>query len=211
MEMGKITANRRTAGTAILLTQKRNKMKIAKQLMDIDGRLCQVEIEIGGKKINITNFYGYNNRNKRKRQLRELIVRTKKGTDKMIAGDFNGIDNCELDREPVNIVRDDADARNSMAAMKAIGVTDSFRETNGRKKEYTYFYPADKARLDRIYTSKNIKALKCEHLPCIYTDHDSIMTTKQGKSKVEKGQTAWKNNTQVYERKEFQEGISRRT
>lgn len=41
--------NSRTAGTAILLTRKRERLEITKKTRDIDARIAQMQIEIRGK------------------------------------------------------------------------------------------------------------------------------------------------------------------
>lgn len=204
------SANSRTAGTAILITRKRERLEVSKTTRDIDGRITQIQIEIKGKKINITNFYGYNNRTKRKRQIRELVIRAKSGTHKIIAGDFNGIDSCELDREPANSRREGGDARYNKKAMETLDVIDTFRAANKKKRDYTFHYPKGKARLDRIYTTRNIKTISCKHIPCPYTDHDAVEAIIQIKGDEQHGQTIWKNNTSIYEREDFQEELERK-
>lgn len=93
-------------------------------------------------------------------QLRQLAIRVRGTKYKIIAGDLYGVDSCELDRQPVDKSREEAN-RNANA-MKIMGVEDTFRKVNGNRKDYTY-RTGKARRLNRIYATPNIKPVTRGH------------------------------------------------
>lgn len=66
-----------TAGTTILLANNRRRYTISDSTQDMKERLQQATIKIGKTMLNLTNLHGYNDRKRRKAQLRTLAARTK--------------------------------------------------------------------------------------------------------------------------------------
>lgn len=197
--------NEHTAGTAILIARKRNSYKITDTTKDTEGRFMHICIQAGNTKLYISNLHAHNHRVQRRSQLRQLVARTRKFHTQLIAGDFNGIDVSELDREPANTKKDEGDAKFNRRIMGNMDVKDTYRDINGNQKDFTFFYAGGKSRLDRIYASKDIKVIACNHVPCSFSDHDAVIATVQLDEPAPRQRNTWKNNTMTYSKDDFQE------
>lgn len=107
------------------------------------GRSIQLRQQAGETKLDITSYYGHNNRPKRRMQLRQLATRVRgiKHQNNSARLQRRG-----LDRQPVDTRREEA--QRSANAMNTMGVEDTFRKIHGNRKEYTFFYKTGKSRLD---------------------------------------------------------------
>ena len=84
---------------------------------------------------------------------------------------------------------------------------DMWRRKNSYKKHFTYHNTENSihSRLDRIYTTKTIKAKSCNIIPTTISDHDSVSVTLQVSKKEPKGPGIWKLNTSILKHKAFED------
>lgn len=78
---------------------------------DPDGRILTMDITVGHTKMQLTNFYGELERNKKNTQFSQLAQLTFRARQKIIAGDFNSVESHEHDRITSSRHRDPAVTR----------------------------------------------------------------------------------------------------
>jgi exonuclease III len=72
---------------------------VTKQLQDHEGRIIAASVQVDNTELNIMNIYAPNKASDRK-SFMEQLWRYKPGEENvMLAGDFNCIENLELDKE----------------------------------------------------------------------------------------------------------------
>lgn len=164
-------------------------------------------IHIEQEVLQLINIYAPTNPSDRKifcNNLQNLIKHDKKT---IMAGDFNMIENLYLDglgRNPkITLII-------GIQTLKIIknkhNLIDIWRKNNPFQNNFTY-HNADNtshSRLDRVYTTKTIKTIKCQIIPTTISDHDSISAYFQVNKKEPKGPGIWKLNTTILTQKNFQ-------
>uniref|UniRef100_A0A803T1S1 Reverse transcriptase domain-containing protein n=1 Tax=Anolis carolinensis TaxID=28377 RepID=A0A803T1S1_ANOCA len=121
-------------------------------------------------------------------------------------GDFNGLMNCEIDRNPGRNSRDkkfkgllSKDFRNFK---EEYDLDDVWRTHHGEEKDYTFYSAKNKSwsRIDMVWTSKSLSPLvqNIKILPRTDTDHNPIEVTLNKKEK----HWRWKLDSNLLKRKE---------
>ena len=84
---------------------------------------------------------------------------------------------------------------------------DVWRRKNPYKKHFTYHNAENSilSRLDKIDTTKSIKAKSCNIIPTTISDHDSVSVSLQVSKKEPKGPGIWKLNTKILKHKAFED------
>ena len=156
----------------------------------------------------IINIYAPTNTSVRKTFYLILQNVIEKNKNTILAGDFNMIENLSLDRLGGNPNKTHTIGIQSLNKIKNNhNLEDIWRRKNPYKKHFTYHNAENSihSRLDRIYTTKTIKAKSCNIIPTTISDHDSVSVTLQVSKKEPKGPGIWKLNTSILKHKAFED------
>ena len=93
-------------GTAILVNDSRIKIHHGSKLIDIEGRVIAVDIEMSGLQFHVVNSYGPNDTRLRVPFLNRLHIYLNSGKPIIWAGDHNLTTDPRLDRYPPRIDAD---------------------------------------------------------------------------------------------------------
>ena len=147
----------------------------------IQGRVMTIEIPWNGEdKLSILNIYAPA-RNTEKAEFWENIQERVEDEDALnpdiVMGDFNLVENPEIDRLVNRGGTDPPAARRAMANVTTnLNLTDGWRRRHPKKRGYTYTGNGQ-SRLDRIYTKEDIypwcEDWRIEH-PGFKTDHNLV-------------------------------------
>ena len=147
----------------------------------IPGRVMLIEIPWNeGDRLRIMNIYAPAN-NAEKEPFWNTLAETLENDESLwpdvMMGDFNLVENPEIDRLNNRRGADPMTARNTMSKLTTeLNLTDGWRRRNPQKRGYT-FTGTSQSRLDRIYTKEDIflwcTDWKIEH-PSLKSDHNLI-------------------------------------
>ena len=165
----------------------------------IQGRVIQIEMPWNGNDhLRIMNVYAPVN-NPEKAEFWKNLLEIMQGDDTLqpdiLLGDFNIVENPELDRLTHRTGTDPAAAQAALSDLTTeLNLTDGWRRRHPRKRGYTYLGQSQ-SRLDRIYTREEIypwcTEWKIEH-PGFRTDHSlvSVQVTSENMPFIGKGRWA---------------------
>ena len=175
------------------------------------GNHLVIDIEIDNKLYEIVNIYAPMDSNGRNNLFTEINDNTNKKENRIIAGDFNNIEDFNLDcigGSRKNFEQNKADRKKLIEIKENNKYIDTFRQLYPNCRECTYSGISNyKSRLDRIYIHENTKQklLNAKIIPCYFSDHDmyniSIQTNKE-MNRIIWGRGFWKYNKKTLAKNE---------
>ena len=140
----------KSRGVGVLLSS-RLRYKLENFSHDQEGRLICLDLSMAGSKIRIINVYAPNNpagRNQFINNLQNYLMTSK---EIILGGDFNCIENLELDKMGRNLERASGGANNLLKLKNDFFLVDAFRKKYTKKKDYSWRGGPVHVRLDCFY------------------------------------------------------------
>ena len=158
----------------------------------------------------ITNIYAPTNPTLRKKFYKNLLTHFNKnnGQNLILGGDINMVEDLYLDRQggtPSNIHL--IGQQYLQTIKETYNLIDNWRKIKRTKRIYTFhnYNNSIHSRIDRIYTTKNIKLNNITIIPNNISDHDIITLTITITKQKPKGKDIWKLDTTILKEKNFTE------
>ena len=163
---------RRSCGVGILLS-KNLSFKLISEARDTDGRLLCLDINLADSKYRLINVYMHNDAVNRKQFTNDLEGYLITPREIILGGDFNFVENIELDKMVGNLQLGNSGAVNIALLKDDFFLVDAFRKKFPKRKEYTRRRGPIHVRLDRFYISNTLLKWvnKIHHTPCSVSDH----------------------------------------
>lgn len=186
--------------------------KILKTKHDANGNFIVVNLEIEQKQITLVNIYGPNEDSPNFYSKIEDIIEEFENDTCIICGDFNLVQNQELDTYNYIHVNNPR-AREYVLTMKDdLNLVDPFRELNEQTRRYTWRKPTPlkQARLDFFLISESImpSVHNLDILPSYRTDHSTVVLTFQI-NEFKKGKGLWKFNNSLLKDTQYIETVKK--
>ena len=199
----------KSCGVAILF-QKDLNIETSTISTDEEGRIMSITFILEKQLFQITNIYAPTNPTLRKKFYKNLLTHFNKnnGQNLILGGDFNMVEDLYLDRQggtPSNI---DLIGQQYLQTIKeTYNLIDNWRKIKRTKRIYTFhnYNNSICSRIDRIYTTKNIKLNNATIIPNNISDHDIITLTITITKQKPKGRGIWKLNATIVKEKNFTE------
>uniref|UniRef100_R4GAU6 Reverse transcriptase domain-containing protein n=1 Tax=Anolis carolinensis TaxID=28377 RepID=R4GAU6_ANOCA len=159
---------------------------------DNEGRILGVMIKLENLKILICNIYAPNeSKSKFVKKLKEFW-REKEFDGIILMGDFNGVLNNEIDKNPVKIrgsgKNKETISREFKTLKEEYNLIDIWRSQHEKDRDFTFFSARHKSwsRIDMIWISRSLstKVTKSKILPMLDSDHcptEIILNQKRGR------------------------------
>ena len=199
----------KSAGVALLVSP-RFSGRVSRFLFDSDGRVLSALVLLGSMNVNIVNIYAPNTVSERKIFFERLHNFFIPNGSRIIAGDFNCIDN-KLDRlYSANTVL--PDRKCFSAFLSDFCLIDVWRKLNPRGVSFTWSNSdhSQASRLDRFLVSRSLfKFVRSSKvLPCVFSDHDFVDLELCLDGFSNKWGGVWRLNTALLADLEFKREIS---
>ena len=165
----------KSAGVALFVSP-RFSGHVSRFSFDSDGRVLSALVLLGSSSLNIVNVYAPNTVSERKAFFERLHDYFIPNGSRIIAGDFNFIDN-KLDRlHSANTVL--LDKKCFSAFLSDFSLVDVWRKLNPRGVSFTWSNSdfSQASRLDRFLISRSLLQFVRSNkvLPCVFSDHDFV-------------------------------------
>ena len=143
---------------------------------DKNGRILKCLLSTTLEILQIINIYAPTISSEKEKFYEKLLKYVENHKKKILAGDFNMVENLFLDRKggnPTNI--NQLGLQNLNRIKNTHNMIDIWQKSNPYKRNFSYHNSDNSihSRLDRIYLSDTIKTTKCQIIPTSYSDHDS--------------------------------------
>ena len=199
----------KSAGVALFVSP-RFSGRISRFLFDSDGRILSALVLLGPICFNVVNIYAPNTVSERKTFFERLHDYFIPNGSRVIAGDFNCIDN-KLDRlHSANTLLPDKKCLN--AFFSDFRLIDVWRKLNPRAVSFTWSNSdhSQASRIDRFLVSRSLfKFVRSSKvLPCVFSDHDFIDLELCLDGFSNKRGGVWRLNTALLADLEFKHEIS---
>ena len=164
----------------------------------IEGRAMSIEIPWNGEdKLRIMNVYAPAKNNEKAAFWEQLLQKFETENEPepdLVVGDFNIVENPEIDRLSNRGTADPTNARESFSNFStSLNLADGWRRSHQRKRCYTYV-GRTQSRIDRIYAKEEIVPWstdwKIEH-PAVRTDHQLVSVCLTGENMPYIGKGRW--------------------
>ena len=162
----------RARGCGILLAKDLDYTFVAQQ-HDSDGRLVVVDIDMNGHQYRLINVYAPNNPAERRIFLNRLEVYLAVGRDCVIGGDWNFVEDVNLDRQGISTYVGDAGKKEMKSLRDDFFLIDAFRARQPNCKKFSFRTGASSGRLDRWYVADHMRPWldSVTYEPCPWSDH----------------------------------------
>ena len=192
------------AGIVVLVTKNIN---VSSHTVLLRGRLLNLKLDVKGKEYSMSAFYGYSGHRATLTKIKMITdilgAYHDKGTDNILLGDFNFVDN-DLDRTSrgrngMNHL--DRTLRDTwLQFLDCNDITDPFRVRNPKRRMYSYIHTQHnaKSRLDRVYLNdeRSGDLQKYKHTPTPFLKTHRIVSFSICKT-GQRGPGYWKMNTSI--------------
>ena len=160
-------------GGVALLVHENSSFEVKQWKKDFSGRIVSALATLNGLRLNLVNIYAPTNPSERKVFFDTIPDFFFPHSLKIIGGDFNCFES-EFDKFQGNICIS-SDLREFRTLHRLINI---WRKAHGRSTQCTWFNSDNSigSRLDKflIHSSLSPHTVKCEILPCVFSDHDSV-------------------------------------
>lgn len=205
-----VTDSNDVTSTAILFA-KNTDFQVNKSAKDPDGRYVLLNVEKGEDTLTLCNIYApagfakYKERTNFFNNLKKTIEEFKTENSKIIlGGDFNCVIDKNLDRSnPLS--KEDLSTKHLKTLINKFYLEDTWRNHHPDDKEYTFYSNIGSgSRLDKFYTSKNIRTNIIENRieNFAHSDHEKV-TMKIDFTEIERGPATWKMNNSYLQDPEY--------
>ena len=194
-------------GVAILVSPSTD-FKVLQWKKDASGRILSVMARAGEINYNFVNIYAPTNPSERKRFFETITDYFFPNCVKILAGDFNCIESAS-DKFGGNFIP----SNDLKELRKNLKLVDIWRKTHGNVPQCTWFN-ANKtigSRLDKFFIVQDLVStvIRCEILPCVFSDHDSVDLVFEAENVFSHGPGVWRLNLALLQDTEFCEMVSR--
>lgn len=188
-------------GVAILVSS-RTDFDVLQWKKDTSGRVSSLLVRAGKINYNLVNIYAPTNPSERKRFFNTISDYFFPNSVKILAGDFNCIESAS-DKFGGNFTC----AKELKELRTNVRLVDIWRKTHGSATQCTWFN-ADKSigsRLDKFFIAKDLvtNVIKCEILPCVFSDHDSVDLIFDVENVFSHGPGVWRLNLALLQDTDF--------
>ena len=176
----------------------------------MEGRAMSIEVPWNGEDtLRIMNVYAPAKNNEKAafwEQLLQKFETEEEPEPDMVVGDFNIVENPEIDRLQNSGTADPAKARETFSNFSTnLNLADGWRRRHQRKRCYTYV-GRTQSRIDRIYAKEEIipwcTDWKIEH-PAVRTDHQLVSVNLTGENMPFIGKGRWHIPTNLLKNKQL--------
>lgn len=193
--------------------------KVTSILTDNIGRFLLVDTMIQDTQFKLVNIYAPNSENDQLNFYhyiqRQLNTNTQVGDNILMGGDFNFIQNPEMDRKGgalINPTQKRTEILKTLEDIKEyLSLKDIWRIRNPHTRRFTWRRnnPLVKSRLDYWLTSETVEdsIKECEIIPFNHTDHSAVTLKIQGDTVRPKGRGLWRLNTSFLSEETYIKGI----
>ena len=191
-------------GTAIFVNIPAIKIHFGSKLVDPEGRVIAIDIEMYGVHFHLINSYGPNEHKLRIPFLNRLYVYLNSGKPIIWGGDHNIATNPRLDRYPTRI---DGDYGRSdiLDIINVFDLKDTCRTIYPDSIYYTFRRGTYRSRIDKICVSSGFTVQSYSQEETGLSDHELIKSCILFNSTCERGPGIWKNNVKYYKDDSFEE------
>ena len=186
--------------------------KVCKAKVDQNGNMLILDLEVEGKQLTLVNIYGPNEDSPDFFFKVQEIIEEFDNQNVIICGDFNLVQNQELDTfNYINV--NNPNAKDIVLNLKdEMNLVDPFRILYENSKQYTWRKrnPVKQARLDffLLYESLMTSVKDITFLPSYRSDHSSVVLSLQI-NEFRKGKGLWKFNTSLLKDKTYIEEVKK--
>ena len=182
----------RSCGVAILIKPDLD-CTVTKQLRDHEGRIIAASVQVDNTELNIMNIYAPNKPSDRK-PFMEQLWRYKPGeANLMLAGDFNCIENLDLDKQGGNPLSGNLGAAELRTVVDNNQLTDTWRRTHPTDHIYTWSNQTFTLRRWYIPATLHPTAISCVRA-CPHSDNSVAQIIAHPDNVNRRGRGAWKLN-----------------
>lgn len=185
-------------GVGILF--KNQQVEIVRTREIVPGRLLMIDCFYNHQKLRLINVYTAQNTHKKCKVLRKIRELLNVSFNVILCGDFNTITD-ERDRIGKGSFRNTIEGKILKQISEEYNLTDTFRALHPFDYGFTRSDPKVKTRIDRIYTSPNIKIISYKTIFKDCSDHMIVYSNVCIGSLEKKG--FWKLNTQCLKNPEI--------
>jgi len=195
-------------GTAILIKPGLN-CKINSFKHDHIGRNIILDVSLNNIELRLISVYAPNNVKERKDFFKSLQIHLMSKKYVILAGDFNCVENVNLDKLGGNRNYGNQGAEILLDIKQNFDMLEAFRHLYPTQKEYSWFAEGKNIaeRLDRFYVSSNLEVYleSVNHRKFNMSDHSlvSLQFKQELNDQQVYGKGYWKCNTSVLEKEEF--------
>ena len=165
------------------------------------GRLINVKLSLHDWKFQIMCVYAPNDPKGRSEFFSDLWRHTFPGIPLFLGGDFNCIENLELDKAGGDARAGDKGSAELKDFVDSVSLSGVFRVKFPQIKLFTRHNKSDTnmSRIDRIYAPRGMisDAFGCSFDPCSYSDHDLVSVRFKCKQTLTRGPGLWKFNSSL--------------
>ena len=198
-----LTDNSHSKGVGIII--KNPEIDVTHFSYDYFGRYCCVDIKLNDFELRIVSIYAPNNPLERKTFFDE-IYHIFLGTKPILfGGDFNCVDDLELDKMGGNRNRGNDGLVQLNNITHDFSLIDCFRKKYPHTKEFTWSSQGVSCRLDRFYISSflNLDVNFVKHDMYTFSDHHMVCLTISPTNIPRNGRSYWKFNSTLLKDLDF--------
>ena len=184
------------SGTAILFNVPGIKI-VSSKMVDIEGRVIAVDVDICGNRFHLVNSYGPNEYSNKIPFLNRLYLYFGAGRNIIWAGDHNIATNASLDRFPSRLTHDHG-RKEYLDLIRTFDLKDNCRSLYPSEKYFTFRIGSSKSRIDKICTSSQLSVCEYYQQNSCFSNHELICSKISYWSSLNWGRGVWKNNTKLY-------------
>ena len=192
------------SGTTILVNDPAIKIHYESKLVDIEGKVISVDMEMCGNQFHFINSYGPNESKLKLPFLNRLYLYLNSGKPIIWGGDHNIATNPSLDRYPTRI-DGDYGRSNFLDILNVFDLKDTCREIYPNAVFYTFRRGTSRSRIDKICVSSGFTVQSYCQEDTGFSDHELLKSSILFESTTERGPGIWKNNTKYYKENSFLE------
>jgi len=190
------------SGTAILLKGTGVKFCDGTKMLDLEGRVISVDIELQGSKFHLVNSYGPNENEQKISYLNRLHLFLDSSIPTIWAGDHNLTQIARQDRYPIRL-NNDRGSKEFMEMLDVFDLKDVCRFLYPNQKIFTFHRGTCKSRIDSICVSACFCIKTYGQEDTSFSDHELIKTTLLYENVFDRGPGMWKNNVKYYRDDDF--------
>jgi exonuclease III len=168
---------------------------------DYDGRLVIINFILNNVGYRFINVYCPNNEANRKLFLNSLKRHLATNRHIILGGDFNFVENMNLDKFGGNLNRGNAGSKEMSIIKKDFGLVDIFRKLNPNSKIFSWikFDNTISCRLDRFYVSNSLVpfVISSSISNVMFSDHRPVIINLKFSPEVSLGPSFWKCNVSI--------------
>ena len=191
------------SGTAILINNPAIKLLSGTKMVDIEGRVISVNIEIHGTIFHLVNSYGPNEGRLRVPFLNRLYLYLNSNVPIIWGGDHNLTTNPRVDRFPTKF-DSDCGGRDVLDILNTFNMKDACRELYPNSSVFTFRRGTSRSRIDKICVSEGL-LVRSYVQEDGFSDHELIKVGVQFETGFNRGPGVWRNNVKYYKEESFLE------